>query len=338
MGRFSTTVHIKNEDGRDELISKFCHIIKKRGFVPCEDYEAEITYLLAFGGGWATLVNEDYGSNPRQAYDDCKQIAKALKTSAFSVEVVDSDFAILTLNDDDKVIVGDGSGYGIEEPVRGKSEYWEQLLTDGKTWTQFSETVEKDSTFVEKTLGELAEILGIEPYYIAADFDEIMEKSDSNDAIMLCFKKAAEKKLSLNAAFKKVFGEALEPLGYKLIKSKYPYFVKVVSDEIIHYVTIANERADGRGDHGVQYKCFNVFCGISTVYSGRIDFDENHAKFSSSDFIDSIRDIYTNSHRPDYDMEYRASISCFYYDPTSTTDMIKACIPRNRNVRSIPLW
>ncbi len=324
MGRFGATVHIKNEVGRTEFMNKFCDFMKKQGFVTCEEDEAEKTCLLAFGCGWATLANEDYGSNPRQAYDDCKQIAKALKTSAFSVEIVNSDFAILTLNDGDKVIVGDGSGYGIEEPERGSRKSWEYLLAEGRTFEQFSEIVSRNDTFAEETLCSAADILGVERELICADYDEIMEKSDSSDAVMLCFKKAAEKKLSLNAAFKKVFGEALGPLGFKLIKSKYPYFVKVVSDEIIHYVTIANERADGRGDHGVKYKCFNVFCGISTVYSGRIDFDENHAKFSSSDFIDSIRDIYTNSRRPDYDMEYRASISCFYYDPTSTTDMIKA--------------
>jgi len=30
--------------------------------------------------------------------------------------------------------------------------------------------------------------------------------------------------MTLNAAFKKVFGEALEPLGFKKIKGNYTYF------------------------------------------------------------------------------------------------------------------
>lgn len=129
--------------------------------------------------------------------------------------------------------------------------------------------------------------------------------------------------MSLNAAFKQVFGEVLEPLGFKLIKSKYPYFVKVANEEIIHYVTVANETADGRGYNGVRYKCFNVFCGVSTVYNGDMDFNENHAKFHSN-FIDSISEIYTRTHWLDVDMKYRASIMEFYYDPTDNNSLISA--------------
>lgn len=128
----------------------------------------------------------------------------------------------------------------------------------------------------------------------------------------------------MNAAFKQVFGEALEPLGFKLIKSKYPYFVKVVSDEIIHYVTIANETADGRGDYGVRYKCFEVYCGVSTVYNGGIDFDENHFKYGRSDFVDSICRIYAEAHCLDSDWKDCMSISLFYYNPTDNTYIMSA--------------
>lgn len=329
MGRFSTTVQIKDNVGRMKFINSFCEVMKKSGLVPCSEDEASLSYLLAFGEcGWVTLANEEYKDNPQKAYDDSQQMASALKTSAFSIEVVDSDFALLKLCDsngsEDEVIVGDGSGYGIEEPTRGERQYWEKLLADGKTWEQFSEAAAKNEVFVEDTLAELAEVLGIEPYYIYADFDEVSEKADENKNITaFYFKKAAAKTMSLNAAFKQVFGEVLEPLGFKLIKSKYPYFVKVANEEIIHYVTVANETADGRGYNGVRYKCFNVFCGVSTVYNGDMDFNENHAKFHSN-FIDSISEIYTRTHWLDVDMKYRASIMEFYYDPTDNNSLISA--------------
>ncbi len=330
MGRFSTTVHIKDNAGRMKVINSFCEVMKKRGFVPCSEDEAALSYLLGFGeSGWVTLANEEYKDNPQKAYDDSRQMAAALKTSAFSVEVVDSDFALLKLSDpnggEDEVVVGDGSGYGIEDAPKGDKKLWEPLLADGRTWEQFSETAAKNEVFVEDVLGELSEFLGIEPYYIDADFDEVMEKADSdNVAAFYYFKKAAAKAkaMSLNAAFKQVFGEALEPLGFKLIKSKYPYFVRVVNDEIIHYVSVANERADGRGDHGVKYKCFNVFCGVSTVYCGKIDFDKDPSGVDSMHFINNISEIYTKIHWFDLDMKYRASIMRFYYDPTDNNSLI----------------
>lgn len=307
MGRFSTTVHIKNNADRMRFVNTFCDVMKKRGFVPCSEEEAAQSYLFAFGEGWVTLANENYRDAPQKAYDDTRDMAAALKTSAFSVEVVDSDFATLTLNNGDCVIVGDGSGYGIEEPERGTRECWEPVLANGKTWEQFSETVDKDSVFVEDTLGELAEILGIEPYYIDANSDEVLEKADSdNSVVVFYFKKAAAKAMSLNAAFVKVFGEALVPLGYKKIKGQQPYFVRIVNNEIIHIVSIAKKR------HGQKIggKTFDILCGVATIYRGEIDFNIN----PEDSWLQSVCDIYTKSHNNDLDMEYRASIMGFDYD------------------------
>ena len=60
MGRFSTTVHVKDNVGRIEFINFFCGIMKNHGFVPCSEDEAEQSYVFAFGDGWVTLVNKDY--------------------------------------------------------------------------------------------------------------------------------------------------------------------------------------------------------------------------------------------------------------------------------------
>ncbi|MCL2020395.1 MAG: hypothetical protein FWG70_11675 [Oscillospiraceae bacterium] len=67
---------------------------------------------------------------------------------------------------------------------------------------------------------------------------------------------------TLNTAFKQVFGEALEPLGFKLIKSKYPYFVRVVEGgEILHIITYREE-----GLNRIGYISFNILGGVATVY------------------------------------------------------------------------
>ena len=96
---------------------------------------------------------------------------------------------------------------------------------------------------------------------------------NSENFCYLSFRKSSskkEKKLTLNAAFKQVFGEALEPLGFQLVKGRYPYFVRVVNGEIIHIITIAKETSGLRGK-----KAFNIYGDIATVYRDQIDFSEN---------------------------------------------------------------
>lgn len=273
MGRFSTTVHIKNNVDRMRFVNAFCDVMKKRGFVPCAEDEAAQSYLFAFGEGWVTFANEDYKNNPKKAYDDTREMATAMKTSAFSVEVVDSDFAVLTLNNGDCVIVGDGSGYGIEEPSRGNRKYWEPLIANGKTWEQFSKAAAAREIFVEDALGKVAAVLGIDPFYMDVDHDEVLEKVDNDNVSTVHFKKsdAKEKTISLNAAFKKVFGKALEPLGFKLIKSKYPYFVRVVTDEIFHVISYYNDKKCYDRDHDY----IQIKGGVATVYRPEIDLTLN---------------------------------------------------------------
>lgn len=320
MGRFSTTVQIKNNADRMRFLNSFCDVMKKRGFVSCSEDEAALSYLLAFGeGGWVTLTSEEYKNNPQKAYDDSQKMAETLKTSAFSVEVVDSDFAILTLNNGDTVIVGDGSGYGIEEPTRGERKYWESLIADGKTWEQFSETAAKNEVFVEEALAELAQILGMEPYFICADFDEVMRKTGDGNVTALYFKKTDAKKMSLNAAFVKVFGEALEPLGFKKIKSKYPYFVRVVpGGEIIHIITYMEEWCPYPGR-----KKFNILGGIATVYRHKIDL--SLAPKVNSFWLYTIARFYSRiTLESEFDNEYRLSICHFSLEENCEASILNA--------------
>lgn len=190
MGRFSTTVQIKTVSDNAGFIDAFCEWMKKRGFEKCPENEAAVTYLLAFGGSWAALVNEEYSENPRKAYEDSRKLSETIQSSAFTVEVVDSDFAVLTLQNGDTMIVGDGSGYGMERPVRGTRRYWEPLIAEGKTWRELSKICEKENIFVEDTLSELAEIFGIDPELIFADTYYL---SEDENATALYFKKRGQK-------------------------------------------------------------------------------------------------------------------------------------------------
>ncbi len=73
---------------------------------------------------------------------------------------------------------------------------------------------------------------------------------------------------TLGTMFKKIYGEALAPYGFKKIKGKQPYFVRVIGDEIVHVITYATrpKRRDG-------YKEFSVYGGVASVYRSCINLD-----------------------------------------------------------------
>lgn len=122
--------------------------------------------------------------------------------------------------------------------------------------------------------------------------------------------------MTLNAAFKKVFGEALEPLGFKLIKSKYPYFVRVVpGGEIVHVITLLNESSYERGK-----KCFKIFGGIATVYRDEIDLSQNP-------WTENVNWMRSNAHIANaadikYDFAYKGGFQEFLYEIDNENEML----------------
>lgn len=324
MGRFSTTVHVKDNVGRIEFINSFCGIMKKRGFVRCSEDEAEQSYVFAFGEGWVTLVNKDYKDDRIKSSNDALDISVALNTSAFMMDVIDSDFAYIHLfapnGGKDGVTVGDASGYGVEKPERGTQKLWEPLLAEGKTWEQFSETVAKNAVFVEDTLVEMADELKIDTDYIYADFDDLMNLAGEDKNVQpFYFKSAAGKRVTLKAAFKQVYGEALKPLGFQLIKGKYPYFVRVVpGGEIIHIISYMEEWCPYFGK-----KQFNVIGGIATVYRHKIDLDVSPK--DNCDWLLRIAKFYwMTTPESEYDNDYRLSICHFTFDESSKSSVYDA--------------
>lgn len=277
MGKFFNTLHVKSSN-REAFIAGFEWIMKKEGFVPCSDTdEAEVAFAAAFSeGGWVSLSNGDDSAVGLAKLSE--RLAKDLLLPSFTVEAVDSDFAIIELCSPDKktkirksrLVVGDGEGYGVEKaPIL--LDDWKPLFQNGGA-EEFLAAAGQDGDFVEDALCELGKILGIQPAVMAWCHDEFEEKiGRGGEVISLAFKKKAEKKLTLNAAFKRVFGEALAPLGYRLIKGKYPYFVRVVSDEIIHVISCYNDKKcyDRNHDYIV------IKAGVATVYRPEIDLTKN---------------------------------------------------------------
>ena len=119
MGRFFSLVQIKNNGSREQFLKAFCDVMKKRSLVPCSEKESSVSYILAFSesGKWVTLASKEYRDNPKQVKDDAKQTAAEMKTSSFSMDVVDSDWTYIELH----------TGADVHDTVMvGRSEFDEE--------------------------------------------------------------------------------------------------------------------------------------------------------------------------------------------------------------------
>lgn len=114
-------------------------------------------------------------------------------------------------------------------------------------------------------------------------------------------------KLSLNAAFKQKFGEALEPQGFKAIKGRYPYLVRLINKEILHIISLRTEQADYPED-----KAFSIFGGIATVYRPKIDLQISPTA-NYNWLNNSVADFYMKSVDVDPDHYTYSILSKFNY-------------------------
>ncbi|MCL2086904.1 MAG: hypothetical protein FWH05_04835 [Oscillospiraceae bacterium] len=320
MGNTFSTVQIKNSNSikPNELLKNY---MEKKGFIVTNEEEAQVSYSLIYSAqsDWVTLLSSEYEGGGG-VKEDAEGIAKALKTHCIAMSVWDSDFIELELFGStaakrDSVIIGQHIAEDFPAP-RGNPKLWQPLLENGATWQQLSEIFNSEHTFIEDSLPELAPLLGMDSDIIRKyqRYEDV--QPDKPNILNVYFKKKNVKKsISLNAAFKQVFGEALEPLGFKLIKSKYPYFVRVVEGgEIIHVITIRNEWT---GEH--YYKAFNIMGGVATVYRREISL--NLAPKDNSNWLKCNHKFYLTLNPFDDDKD--SVVTKFTYDEKTMVDVVR---------------
>ena len=248
MGLFCTTTQIYTPiiSSPSQFANLFCQKMLKEGYVICDSDESEISYILRFADGckWVTITSEDYDEGNQLSQTDTSRLAKMLKTTCINTTVIDSDCAVMEMYNksgqkDDTLIMGRADDYFGDEITQPSMKAWKPFLAEGRSWEQFCDIVQDSEsyTFIEDGLSELATVIGMDESEIL--FHSSVAEEDEQ-TVFLYFTKAAakEKKISFIAAFKQVFGEMLEPLGYKYLKKgKYPYFVKLINNEILHIIS-----------------------------------------------------------------------------------------------------
>lgn len=330
MGSFftSTQIYAPGNHSKEQFLDMFCKEMKEEGYVICDCDESELTYILRFADNckWVTITSEKYEQGNRLSQQDTGRIAKMLKTTCVNTIVIDSDFAVLDLYDEsgekaDSLILGRADDYFGDDIPEPSEKLWLQFLSAGSTWEQVIEVKKGEYVFVEEGLAKLAPIIGISPGNITFSAEDANEHD--NSTVILDFKKARSaitmswagkeikppKLLTLNAAFKQIIGKALEPFGFKVIKGRHPYIVRVINNEILHIITFRTESPDySEGD-----KAFAIMGGIATVYRKKITLDQspiqNYIWFNYMfDFYEALTD------ERDANLLGQLFRSCYYSD------------------------
>ncbi|MGN0151929.1 MAG: hypothetical protein ACI39Q_05600 [Wujia sp.] len=121
--------------------------------------------------------------------------------------------------------------------------------------------------------------------------------------------------MTLNTAFKRIFGEALAPYGFIKIKGNRPYFVRLIGNEILQVISYKTEWEIN------PYKAFDILGGIATVYRGALTLDDTPR--NNDDWLDSVGFIYGRLHWYDYDKEFASSFHKFKYIAGDEESMIR---------------
>lgn len=313
MGRFFTSTQVLNEErlGKDDFLKKFCEKMKEEGYVKCDEEEsAEISYVFAFSENekckWVTMSSESYETGNAKAEKDTSRVAKMLGTICINTVVIDSDCAILNLYDKsgknaDMFAIGIADDYLGDDIPEPKKEIWEKLLNEECNWEQLMEICQESDA--EGGLSEIASIIDADEELILFEANGIFDYNA--DVVTVGFnKKTAEKKLSLYAGFKKVYGEYLEPYGFKLVKSKHPYFVRVVDNEIVQIVSIMKSKSTSK-----EAELFEIYVGISLLSLPLINFDKNPLNIDNQICIESLKSLF-HRYSKNYDAQ-KFSISAF---------------------------
>lgn len=302
MGNFFHTVHFKIKD-KEKFVKGINAYMKKKGFVPCDDDEAVKTYIIAFSDDqqWATLADLDSSDDSRALFNDAKAISKSMKLPCITEVITDSDIAVLELFDKtgeraDKIVVGDGEIYGMEKNEI-KPECWKPLLNNKADIEKLIELTGESDLMADERLSKISSLFGVD---MLADSDELSARNDEM-TVKLSFKKAAAKKPTLKSLVKQIYGEALEPLGFKMAKVRLPMFVRVINDEIIHIIGVDDMKSHLR-----------VFGAIATVYRKELCLDGSFRQ--NEGWFKGLTDFYVNWHISDKPFEGECRSGFRYMD------------------------
>ncbi len=88
--------------------------------------------------------------------------------------------------------------------------------------------------------------------------------------------------------FKNTYGNYLIPKGFSLLKSKYPYFIKVTTDGIIQLISVEKKKSD----HNPDDEGFTIWIGISLITLPMTDYESKPSTLDNQCWMIPVIDFY----------------------------------------------
>ncbi len=286
-------VHIcsMNKTDKSMMLNVFKAFKLNRGFVPCEADEAEMSYLVSYSESdvcsWLTVSGTHWHDNSYEAASDPLGLAQDFQMHSFRFNVDSNGSALIELGD----MFGNSAGTcTIGDAVPG--EYFTTHLRE-TVWQEFLKPLAAEETFkaaldghyhsAEDTATTFAPLLHIGKDQLLTDAQFGIQ---STDAVRLYFKAvpADAKKVTVKAAFKKIYGDALKPLGFVWAKTKEPCFIRVVNNELIHVIGIQDMKPN-----------FIVpFGGVTTLYRAELMLNKSYR--DNANWLPNVRQFWGWAH------------------------------------------
>ncbi len=121
---------------------------------------------------------------------------------------------------------------------------------------------------------------------------------------------------TFNSAFKQVYEAALSEYGFRKIKGKYPYYARLIGDEIVHVITYSTRPTRKEG-----YKEYCVYCGVATVYRNCLDLN---IPVTHNNWLESTLDFYVKNNTYEEIRKNRNRWDTFTYKADDETSLIES--------------
>jgi hypothetical protein len=126
---------------------------------------------------------------------------------------------------------------------------------------------------------------------------------------------------TLNTTFKQVFGEGLSLHGFVKIKGRYPYFVRLIGEEILHIITYISRNSSE----------FCILGGVATVYRPRLSLDESPRV--NQNWLEYMPSFYEKSNSSSFNEDYCRNLFkfCSHSDDVMN-DIVKCALKKTEEI------
>lgn len=277
-------VHICSMDkvNKSLMFSVFLAYKLRHGFIQCSKEEAEQTYQLDYEKSdvcsWLSLSGSHWHDDLFEGGSEHLGLAQDMGMGAVYFNVNPDGSAFFELADPlnhsaGLLTTGDAvpERYPDVNPFSktNKSiEYGEEFMDTLASQAEFEDAMKVKYSSAEETASALSSLLHIRCDKLLID---AKYGNPTADTVTMHFKAAPadNKKLTIKAAFKKIYGDALKPLGFVWAKTKEPCFIRVIDNELIHIIGMKDMK-----------NFIVMFAGVASLYRAELGLDHTYRDMS----------------------------------------------------------